>query len=51
MLGLVKISSGTIYANGKSISDKKIKDILDTLELYSKKMHFLIAWQSGKILC
>ena len=37
MLGLVKISSGTIYINGKSISDKKIKDIFNTFGVVFQK--------------
>ena len=37
MLGLVKISSGKIYINGKSISDKKIKDIFNTFGVVFQK--------------
>ena len=37
MLGLVKISSGTIYINGKSISDKKIRSIFNTFGVVFQK--------------
>ena len=37
MLGLVKITSGTISINGKSISDKKIQDIFKTFGVVFQK--------------
>ena len=37
MLGLVKISSGTIFINGKSISDKNIRDIFKTFGVVFQK--------------
>ena len=37
ILGLIKLSSGTIYINGKSIEDKKIKEVFDTFGVVFQK--------------
>ena len=49
MLGLVKISSGSIYINGKSITDKKTRDIINTLGVVFQKdalFDSLRVWQN-----
>ena len=37
ILGLIKLSSGTIHINGKSIEDKKIKQVFDTFGVVFQK--------------
>ena len=37
MLGLVKISSGTIFINGQSIEDKKTREVFDTFGVVFQK--------------
>ena len=37
ILGLVKISSGTIFINGKSIEDKQIREVFDTFGVVFQK--------------